>query len=270
MKQTLQKTNQRVIALLLVAVMLFGLFSTGDMVMFAYEKQTGIIYTNDKTSLTQTRKEPSDEAEGANRLRYGKPVTIINEIIGADGEKWYQITYDLKAGGTVTAYCHAYNVLLDKEIAVIANGMVNAENVSLRNDLGTDRTQVLISLNSGHKVEILDYATAEDGRAWTRVRTTVGATVYIGWIRSNYVEEVIPEIEVDEDYKDYLLRIGFPESYVQKLAVLHALYPNWIFEPVITGLDWTSVIKAESEAGRNLIHKSEDDAKKSTAATELI
>lgn len=268
MKQKLQKTNQRVIALLLVMVMLFGLFSTGDLITFAYEKQTGIIYTSDKISLTQTRKEPSDDAEGANKLRYGKPVTVINEVTGADGEKWYQITYDLKAGGTATAYCHAYNVLLNKDITVTANGMVNAENVSLRNDVGTDRTQVLVSLNSGHKLEILDSATAEDGKAWTRVRTTVGETVYIGWIYSAYVEEVLPEIEVDEEYKEYLIRIGFPESYVQSLAVLHALYPNWVFEPVLIGLDWATVIREESAAGRNLVHKSENDAKKSIAESE--
>lgn len=46
-------------------------------------------------------------------------------------------------------------------------------------------------------------------------------------------------------YDDELRAKGFPESYVQKLTALHNKYPNWIFEPLITNLDWQSAVNGE-------------------------
>lgn len=38
---------------------------------------------------------------------------------------------------------------------------------------------------------------------------------------------------------------AFPESYKPYLRELHAKYPNWVFEPMITGLDWNVVVTEE-------------------------
>lgn len=46
-------------------------------------------------------------------------------------------------------------------------------------------------------------------------------------------------------YEDELRAKGFPESYVQKLSALHDKYPNWIFEPLITNLDWQTAVNGE-------------------------
>ena len=257
---------QKITALILVMVLAAGLFRIGDDFAFAYDAQTGMIYSADK-SMVETKKEPSGSAEKANGLLYGKPVTVVDEVKGSDGRTWYKLTYNLKAGGTATGYCPADNVLLDKDVSVFAEGIINANDVKLRDDAGTDRTVILASLNNGHKVELLD-STTVSGSVWYRVRTVVGDATKIGWVFGTYITETIPDIEVDEEYEDYLVRIGFPESYVHSLAVLHAQYPNWVFEPVKTGLTWAEVIENESKPGRALIQTYRDDAMKSYADTE--
>ena len=256
----------KIIAVTLMAALLVGVWQTGDMVTYAYTAQTGMITSIDR-EMVETKKEPSHSAAKANGLLYGKPVTVVDEVKGADGATWYKLTYNLKAGGTATGYCPAYNVLLDKDATPYAQGVINANDVKLRDDAGTDRTVIIAALNVGHKLEILD-STSVNSSTWYRVRTVVNGTTMIGWVFGSYVNETIPDIEVDEEYEDYLVRIGFPESYVHSLAVLHAQYPNWVFEPVKTGLTWAEVIENESKPGRALIQTYRDDALKSYADTE--
>ena len=261
-----RKHVHKIIALALVFVTVIGVLGTRDITAYAYTAQNGMIYSADK-SMVETKTSPSPTASKANGLLYGKPVTVVDEVKGTDGGVWYKLSYKLKAGGTTTGYCPAGNVLLDKNATAIANGAVNSNNINLRDDAGTDRTTILTALNVGHKVEILD-ETNSDGGKWYRIRTVKDGVTYIGWIFASYVNEVLPDIEVDEEYEDYLRRIGFPESYVHSLAVLHAMYPNWVFEPVKTGLDWNTVIENEAKPGRALIQTHRDDALKSYASTE--
>ena len=70
---------------------------------------------------------------------------------------------------------------------------------------------------------------------------------------------------VQKDFKGQMREAGFPESYLSSLETLHKKYPDWKFEAVNTGLKWTDVIKNESVNGVNLVPKSVEDAKKSTA-----
>ena len=46
-------------------------------------------------------------------------------------------------------------------------------------------------------------------------------------------------------YRQELLDKGFPESYVDALVSLHTKYPNWVFEPFKTDLDWQTAINGE-------------------------
>ena len=61
-------------------------------------------------------------------------------------------------------------------------------------------------------------------------------------------------------------RQGFTDSYIPNLTALHNKYPSWTFEAVNTGLDWDTVIENESVSALNLVSKSADNSKKSTAA----
>lgn len=86
-----------------------------------------------------------------------------------------------------------------------------------------------------------------------------------GYVLKDYIGNIHTQ-ETDDNYYKALLNAGFPESYAQSLAQLHSQYPNWQFEPVMTGLNWTDVITEESKIGKNLIQKSGDDSQKSTAS----
>jgi beta-N-acetylglucosaminidase/outer membrane biosynthesis protein TonB len=65
-----------------------------------------------------------------------------------------------------------------------------------------------------------------------------------------------PVITDNMDFESKLTQQGFPESYKAGLRQLHAQYPNWEFRAYHTGLDWNTVIAAESVPGKNVIPNS--------------
>ena len=57
-------------------------------------------------------------------------------------------------------------------------------------------------------------------------------------------------------YASELKSMGFPDSYIDDLVALKTKYPNWIFKPLITNLDWATAIKGErSRHSKQLIQK---------------
>ncbi len=68
------------------------------------------------------------------------------------------------------------------------------------------------------------------------------------------------ETLTDAQFKKAMLKEGFPSSYISKLTDLHKKYPKWEFKAYHTGLDWSAVIREETEVGLNLIsnNKSSD------------
>ena len=73
-----------------------------------------------------------------------------------------------------------------------------------------------------------------------------------GYSCGDYIN--INDIPDDDLYKESLKSAGFPDSYVDDLASIHYLYPNWTFIPFQTNLDWNTVIENESVKGRSLIY----------------
>lgn len=270
----------RCLALCIVFALLVGLVNGHGYLTFAYEAQPGMIRPADG-AMVETKAEPSDTAAKQNGLNYGKPVTVVDEVTDENGVLWYKIEYNLKAGGTSWGYCHAEDVLLDKNIKVFAYGVINTTEVSIRDDAGTDRTNILIQVDTGTKVEMLDQ-TLVNGSTWYRIRYTAPDTVdaatgekipgvvYIGWSYGSYVTMERYNVEIDPEYVEELKTKGFPESYAMKLAELHAIYPEWVFNPVMTGLTWDEVIQGEtvkpdgSSNPINMIPNSYDDSMKST------
>ncbi len=54
------------------------------------------------------------------------------------------------------------------------------------------------------------------------------------------------------DYYTYLISLGFPDAYAEKLAELHILHPNWTFEPLLvtelnSSYTWSYVIHMETD-----------------------
>lgn len=61
-------------------------------------------------------------------------------------------------------------------------------------------------------------------------------------------------IEDEEEYREYLKELGFPDSYIDSLIEIHKKYPNWQFRVFDTNLDWNTVIENESIKNRSLIY----------------
>ncbi len=62
-----------------------------------------------------------------------------------------------------------------------------------------------------------------------------------------------------DGFEDSLISAGFPKSYIKPLSELHDKYPNWVFIPMITGLDWQASINGErTPHSQQLIEKSVD------------
>ena len=264
----LKSKTQKIMAVVLVVAMALGILCVGDTVTYAYEEKKGMITSPDR-SIVETKVEPSASAEKVSGLVYGKPVTVINETVDAAGGKWYQVKYLIQDGAVEkTGYCPKANVLLNEDATVTWTGKVNANNVSLWSCTGQYQAPKLATLSVGTKVQILDEH-GNSSNVWYRVRCSMNGVEYVGWVESKYVtKDPVPEIETDEEYEDYLRRIGFPESYIKPLAVLHAKYPNWKFEPFMTGLKWSDVLAAQCRPGVSQTHLNYDDAYKSYADTE--
>lgn len=117
----------------------------------------------------------------------------------------------------------------------------------------------LAELHNGDKGTILDEKTVS-GTIWYQMNVN-GIT---GWASSRYIQVTTIDISSDGDFETYLTAQDFPESYKQQLRILHAQYPNWVFEAQHTNLTWNEVIEAESALGKNLVHYMSDTSWKST------
>lgn len=145
-------------------------------------------------------------------------------------------------------------------------GTVIAEDVRMR------KTPVdgerITTLKKGTAVTVTDEVTGSDGHTWYQIQITYNGAVTTGYMRSDFVQlqtgDSTSDSAQEDSYVAELKEAGFPESYCAALLALHQKYPNWQFVPVLTGLDWNTVIEKESLVGRNLIQNSANDARKST------
>lgn len=89
--------------------------------------------------------------------------------------------------------------------------------------------------------------------------STGGSNCTEGWYKINYnsTEAYICSKYVtvlDDNFENQLL--SFPESYRDKLRLLHELHSNWTFIPVLTGLNWEEAVAGESRCGTSYISTS--------------
>ena len=78
---------------------------------------------------------------------------------------------------------------------------------------------------------------------------------------SGVIFEHVPEIIIPVPRTILYSNIsGFPASYQDKLRALQDRYPDWVFTPVITNLNWDTVIAEESKSNKCTIQQSVDEA----------
>lgn len=138
-------------------------------------------------------------------------------------------------------------------------GTINGTGVNFRTGPGTSYDS-LGKVNKGDNGVILEEAKDDGGSSWYKMIINNKE----GWVYASYVDAKVTSV----DFKEYLTRQGFPESYHDGLIALHAKYPNWIFEAQHTNLTWDEVITAECKLGRNLVDIDSISSWKSTAHEE--
>lgn len=129
-------------------------------------------------------------------------------------------------------------------------GVVNVYALNLRTGPSTS-TAIAGSLVSGTQVTIL-----ETSGEWYKVQVLSNGRVVTGYVFAEYITVKADSSgggssggssgsnTSDGDFETMIA--GFPESYKASLRTLHAKYPNWVFKPIQTGLNWNDVVEAES------------------------
>ena len=266
------KINKLLAASVVALSLLMGNFGTpGGMVVYA--DQTAKVVCEEGYWVA-ARSGPGTNYEIEHKLANGKALIIVDKTTGDDGKIWYKVKYTLAANGKeCVSYIRSDFVATEEaeekpasdvgKTAVAATGTITGTNVYVRNEPGTVGTTKVTALNWGHTVDIIG-ETKVNGVVWYQVSGTQDGKSFTGWTISTYIKLNYTGTD-QSDYADTLRKAGFPDSYIPNLAALHTKYPNWTFEAVNTGLDWNTVIEKESLNGLNVVSKSTDDARKSTA-----
>ena len=276
----------------------------GDMVpyssMAVYADQTAKVVCDERYWVA-ARSGPGTEYELEHKLSNGKNITILEQTTGSDGKVWYKAKYNLAANNEecvsyirsdfvaageasskpkteTTADAAAGNaeqadvqqnnedqIALATAAGAYATGTITGGNVYVRNAAGTSGTTKVVSLNWNHQVDIIG-ETKVNGVVWYNVKGTLNGKDFTGWTISTYIKVNYNNTGDNTDFVTAMKNAGFPDSYIPNLTALHNKYPSWTFEAVKMGLDWNTVIENESINGLNLVSKSADNSKKSTAA----
>ena len=276
----------------------------GDMVpyssMAVYADQTAKVVCDERYWVA-ARSGPGTEYELEHKLSNGKDITILEQTTGSDGKVWYKAKYNLAANneecvsyirsdfvaageasskpktettadaaaGTAEQADVQQNnedqIALATAAGAYATGTITGGNVYVRNAAGTSGTTKVVSLNWNHQVDIIG-ETKVNGVVWYNVKGTLNGKDFTGWTISTYIKVNYNNTGDNTDFVTAMKNAGFPDSYIPNLTALHNKYPSWTFEAVKVGLDWNTVIENESINGLNLVSKSADNSKKSTAA----
>lgn len=130
-----------------------------------------------------------------------------------------------------------------------ATGMIKGTRVNVRVSPNSTSTS-LGELNSPTQLPLI---------STDKFPSTGGSNCDEGWYKVTYNSNeayVCSKymIVLDDNFENQLL--NFPESYRNKLRILHDARPNWTFVPLLTGLDWQEAVSAESRCGTSYIQTS--------------
>jgi len=139
--------------------------------------------------------------------------------------------------------------------AEVFKGKITGTGVRLRSGPGTNYEYLkTVSKNSEYTLVNNTKHQSESGctNGWYKIYYEGSAT---GYVCSDYV--TVTKLVFNENptntCEQTLASLGFPSSYWPGLCSLQASHSNWQFKPIITGLDWSSAVDAESACGKSYI-----------------
>jgi len=141
------------------------------------------------------------------------------------------------------------NVYADEKEGFISCS-VAPDGLNLRNGIDGAVTNFL---TCGNDLTILDDNAGSSSICDNWYKVKYNNVEYYGCGDYISIKEQI-SIEDEEEYKNYLKELGFPDSYIEPLLGIHKKYPSWQFRVFNTNLDWNTVIENESIKNRSLIY----------------
>ena len=219
------------------------------------------------------------------RLTTGNQITVTDQLRSdADGQIWYAISFlnnkkpengyvrsDLTEG--ITPYESLTKTEEPKEEPAgntaeepkqpESSASIKGMGVRIREKVVNGN--IVAQLDTGYPIEVLEEVNADDGYKWYRIKFSKNDKEMEGYVRSDLVTIVNTNYNTKSSDADFEEQIKeFPDDYKAQLRALHEKYPNWQFEAVKTGLEWSDVVKNESKVGRNLVAKTSIASWKST------
>ncbi len=210
------------------------------------------------------------------RVTAGDSVTVKSSVQGSDNNTWYAISF-VQSKKALTGYIRSdfvEGVTVENEPAAQAapvtteidskQGFIRGTSVRIRDKEVAGA--VVVQLNTGHELTILDEVKGSDNYTWYKVSFTYQGAAKEGFVRSDLVTRTASVAQnvpkADEAFENVIAQM--PESYKNNLRILHAKYPAWKIVPVNTGLKWEDVVNAECAIGKNLTPISSIPSWKST------
>lgn len=219
------------------------------------------------------------------RLTTGNQITVTDQLRSdADGQIWYAISFlnnkkpengyvrsDLTEG--ITPYESLTKTEEPKEEPTgntteepkqpESSASIKGMGVRIREKVVNGN--IVAQLDTGYPIEVLEEVNADDGFKWYKIKFSKNDKEREGYVRSDLVTIVNTNYNTKSSDADFEEQIKeFPDDYKAQLRALHEKYPNWQFEAVKTGLEWSDVVKNESKVGRNLVAKTSIASWKST------
>lgn len=197
-------------------------------------------------------------------------ITIVGEKT-EDSKKWFKILFPF-GEKNVTGYVRNTVLTLNNTEAVKGTVIGVAKTLPLRKEAGGDEivkdgsSKVKIPL--GTAVGMLSEATIGTVR-WYNISVTLGKKSYTGYVKAKFVKFTKNKRKIKiyaltaAEFEEEMTKQEIPEYYKQYLRALHEEYPFWEFRIYKTGLKWSTVLKAESKVGVNLISNAKSEAWKS-------
>ena len=219
------------------------------------------------------------------RLTTGNQITVTDQLRSdADGQIWYAISFlnnkkpengyvrsDLTEGITPYESLTKTEEPEEEPTGNTAEEPKQPESSASIKGMGVRIREKVVNgnivaqLDTGYPIEVLEEVNADDGFKWYRIKFSKNDKEREGYVRSDLVTIVNTNYNTQSSDADFEEQIKeFPDDYKAQLRALHEKYPNWQFEAVKTGLEWSDVVKNESKVGRNLVAKTSIASWKST------
>ena len=160
-----------------------------------------------------------------NNVKADYSATVINEI---------NASCSLKS--TATGYCF----YKDKNINSIAKPIY-----------WLDTGDIVTVLTDYPKVESKDNI-CKDYYVYTSYYSAYYKNSYKGY----YCNANLTSDDITQEEKEKLTKLGFPESYFKKLAILMRAHPNWNFKAINTDLDFNKAVLNQTYGSKSLLRES--------------